>query len=342
MLDSQKETYRTAGVDLAAAARAKELIKPLARSTSRPGVIGEIGFFGGLFEAPQGYDDPVLVSSTDSVGTKVKLAVQMGRLDTIGVDIVNHCVNDIFVSGAEPLFFLDYIGIGELVPEQAEQIVKGVASACIEAGCALIGGELAQMPALYQKGDFDLVGFVVGVVERSRMIDGSTVQAGDVLLGVPSSGLHTNGYSLARRVLRTEEDPAVLEGVSPELGRSLGDALLEPHRAYYPMLKLALPHLKAMAHITGGGFTGNIPRVLPEDMAVEIERSSWVVPPLFLMIQEAGGVGQADMDQVFNQGIGMVLIASAEQAVAVKRQVSEAFEIGRVVPWRGQDQVTLV
>ena len=341
-MDSSKHTYQTAGVDLDAAARAKELIKPLARSTYRPGVIGGIGFFGGLFEAPQGYKEPVLVSSTDGVGTKVKLATQMGRLDTVGIDIVNHCVNDIFVSGAEPLFFLDYIGVGQLVPEQIEEIVRGISTACKDAGCALIGGETAELPSLYQRGDFDLAGFIVGVVERQDIIDGSQVQVGDILLGVPSSGLHTNGYSLARRALRTEEEPSVLDAFRPELGHTLGEALLEPHRAYYPLLKPALPYLRGMAHITGGGLVGNVPRVLPEGAAAEIDRSIWELPPIFRLVREAAGIDQEEMDRVFNQGIGMVLIASPEDAANVRRLVPEAFPIGRVVPRQGGAGVRLV
>ena len=341
-MDSSKQTYQKAGVDLDAAARAKELIKPLARSTYRSGVIGGIGFFGGLFQAPQGYEEPVLVSSTDSVGTKVKLAIQMGRLDTVGIDIVNHCVNDIFVSGAEPLFFLDYIGVGQLVPEQVEEIVKGIATACKDAGCALIGGETAEMPSLYQPGDFDLAGFVVGVVERQDIIDGSQVQVGDILLGVPSSGLHTNGYSLARRALRSDEEPGVLDAVRPELGRTLGEALLEPHRAYYPLLKPALPYLRGMAHITGGGLVGNVPRVLPEGAAAEIDRSAWEVPPILRLIQDAGGIEQEEMDRVFNQGIGMVLIVAPGDAARVAGVVPEAFPIGRVVSRRGDAGVRFV
>lgn len=341
MLNPQ-DNYQVAGVNIDAATAAKELIKPLAHSTARPEVLGGIGFFGGLFEAPKGYDNPVLVSSTDSVGTKVKIAIQMGRLDTVGIDIVNHCVNDIFVAGAEPLFFLDYIGLGELVPEETEKIVGGITNACKDAGCALIGGELAEMPALYRKGDFDLVGFIVGVVERGRILDGSRVQVGDVLLGVPSSGLHTNGYSLARRVFRVDEDPKVLGKFHPDLGRTLGEALLEPHRAYYPLLKPILPKLKAMAHITGGGFPGNIPRVLPDRIGVQVQRSKWEVPPLFSMIKSQGDIDQSEMDAVFNQGIGIVLITSEAEASNVKDQIQGACEIGTVIPWSGQARVTMV
>ena len=327
----EPSAYKTAGVDIDSASRAKDLIKPLARSTARPEVIGGIGFFGGFFGMPKGYRDPVLVSSTDSVGTKVTLATQMHRLDTVGIDIVNHCINDIFVGGAEPLFFLDYIGLGRLVPEEVEEIVRGLATACKAANVALIGGETAQLPSLYKPGDFDLVGFIVGVVERDRIIDGSKVREGDVLLGLPSSGLHTNGYTLARRVFRTDEDPAGLSRVWPELGCTLGDALLEPHRAYFPLLKPVLPLLKGMAHITGGGFIENIPRVLPEGLGCDIRRDSWRVPPLFSLMQRLGGIEQAEMDRVFNQGIGMVLMVAPGDVAEAVRLVPEAVRMGNVV-----------
>ena len=286
----ETSAYKAAGVDIDAATRAKELIKPLARSTARPEVIGGIGFLGGFFRMPAGYKEPVLVSSTDSVGTKVNLAIQMHRLDTVGIDIVNHCINDIFVGGAEPMFFLDYIGLGRLVPEDVEDIVRGLAKACKAGNVALVGGETAQLPSLYKPGDFDLVGFIVGVVERELIIDGSKVREGDMLLGLPSSGLHTNGYSLARQVFRTDEDPEALERVWPELGRTLGEALLEPHRAYFPLLKPALPYLKGVAHITGGGFLENIPRVLPEALRCRIRRDSWQVPSLFKLVQRLGSI----------------------------------------------------
>jgi phosphoribosylformylglycinamidine cyclo-ligase len=329
--DAKNSAYKSVGVDIDAATRTKELIKPLARSTARPEVIGGIGFFGGFFGMPQDYKDPVLVSSTDSVGTKENLATQMHRLDTIGIDIVNHCINDIFVGGAEPLFFLDYIGLGRLVPEEVEEIVRGLATACRAGNVALIGGETAQLPSLYKPGDFDLVGFIVGVVERDKIISGSKIREGDVLLGLPSSGLHTNGYTLARRVFRTDEDPAGLTRVWPELGRTLGDALLEPHRAYFPLLKPALPLLKGMAHITGGGFLENIPRVLPEGLGCYIRRDSWRVPPLFTLLQRLGDIEQAEMDRVFNQGIGMVLMVSPGDVEEIVRLVPEAIRMGTVV-----------
>lgn len=334
--------YKAAGVDIDAATRAKDLIKPLAQSTARPEVIGGIGFFGGFFKAPTGYREAVLVSSTDSVGTKVNLATQMRRLDTVGIDIVNHCINDIFVGGAEPLFFLDYIGLGRLVPEEVESIVRGLTVACKAANVSLIGGETAQLPSLYKPGDFDLVGFIVGVVEREKIIDGSKVRVGDVLLGLRSSGLHTNGYTLARKVLRTDEDPAGLTRVWPELGCTLGDALLEPHLAYFPLLKPALPYIHAMAHITGGGFLENIPRVLPEGVGCEIRRGSWQVPPIFQLIQRFGKVEQAEMDRVFNQGIGMVLIVSPGDVAAVTAIAPEAVRMGSVTKHKAGPRIRIV
>ncbi|MEE9285960.1 MAG: phosphoribosylformylglycinamidine cyclo-ligase [Dehalococcoidia bacterium] len=338
--DASQQTYRGAGVDIDAATRAKELIKPLARATRRPGVIGDIGFFGGLFQV-QGYRDPVLVASTDSVGTKVVLARQMGRLETIGIDLVNHCVNDIAVAGADPQFFLDYIGLGKLVPEETEQIVRGVADACKATGCALIGGETAELPGLYRAGDFDLVGFIVGAVERDAIIDGSAIQVGDAVLGIPSSGLHTNGYSLARQVFRTDDDPRVLERYEADLGRTLGEALLEPHRAYYPMIKPALPYVRGMAHITGGGLVGNIPRILPDGVAAHLDRGTWDVPPIFRLIQEASAVPEDEMDRVYNMGIGLVIVAGPEEAQEITRLVPEASLIGMIVPQSESARVKL-
>ena len=330
--------YREAGVDIDAGARAVDLIKPLARSTHRPGVLSDLGAFGGLFQV-QGYRDPILVSSTDSVGTKVRLAIQLRRLDTIGVDLVNHCVNDIFVSGADPLFFLDYVGLGRLVPEEIAEIVGGIAKACREAGCALIGGETAELPGLYRQGDFDLVGFIVGAVERDAILDGSRVEAGDVLLGLPSSGLHTSGYSLARKALATDDDPSVLERHFSELGGALADALLAPHRCYYRMLKPVIGEVSAMAHITGGGLVDNVPRALPEGLAARIDQSAWEVPAIFRLIQEASAISDAEMARVFNLGIGMVVIAGPDRAGRILRELPGAINIGDVVPQKGTERV---
>lgn len=333
-------TYADAGVDIDAGERAAALIKPLAASTRRPEVVGGVGFFGGLFHLG-GYANPVLVSSTDSVGTKVLLAIQMGRFDTIGVDLVNHCVNDIFVGGAEPLFFLDYIGIGKLDPEQVERVVMGVASACRDNNCALVGGETAELPGIYKRGDFDLVGFIVGAVERDGVIDGSAIRPGDAILGLPSSGLHTNGYTLARRALGTDDDPARLDERHDVLGGSLGEALLEPHRSYLRPLQPALEWIRGMAHITGGGLPGNVPRVLPDGVAARFDRSAWEVPEIFRMIQRAGDVADEEMWRAFNMGIGMTVFTAPEHAGAVMEQAPEAIAIGEVAEQRGEERVLL-
>ena len=340
MKSDSKQAYKAAGVDLDAAQKAKELIKPLARSTFTPGVVGDIGFFGGLYQL-KGYKDPVLVSSTDGVGTKLKIASLAGKLDTVGIDIVNHCINDIFVCGADPLFFLDYIGLGKMVPDQVESLVKGMAKACKESGCALIGGETAAMPGLYAPGDFDLVGFIVGAVERKQIIDGSKIAVGDAILALSSSGLHTNGYSLVRKVFKIEEDPSILDRVFDELGRPLGEALLEPHRCYYPILKAVLPRIKGMAHITGGGLLENIPRVLPKGVAANLDKSAWEVPPLFKLIQGQGKIEDDEMVRVFNMGIGMLVFCDPADARAISEKVPEAELVGMVVPREDGAQVIL-
>lgn len=324
------ETYLAAGVDRPAAQRAKESIKALASATLQPEVVGGVGFFGGMYHL-QGYRQPVLVSSTDGVGTKVKVASLMGRFDTVGIDLVNHCVNDAFTCGAKPLFFLDYIGVGRLIPERAEALVKGVAQACLAVGCSLIGGETAELPGIYPEEEFDLAGFIVSVVEKDAILDGSTIAQGDVLLGVPSNGLHTNGYSLARRVFRVEEDPSVLHRTFPSLGRTLGEALLEPHRCYYPLLEPVLPLIKGMAHITGGGLLENVPRVLPKGLGAWFDTSAWEVPPIFTLIQEAGQVERDEMFRVFNMGLGMVLACAPEKTEEVRHLVPEALVVGEVV-----------
>ena len=324
------ETYLAAGVDHEAARKAKESIKALASKTLQPEVLGGVGFFGGMYQL-QGYRQPVLVSSTDSPGTKLKLATLMGRFDTVGVDVVNHCVNDVFTSGAKPIFFLDYIGVGHLIPERAEALVKGVAEACQAVNCSLIGGETAQLPGIYPEEEFDLAGFAVGVVEKDAIIDGSTIVQGDALLAIVSNGLHTNGYSLARRVLGVEKDPSILSRTYPELGRTLGEALLEPHRCYYPLLEPVLPLIKGMSHITGGGLSENVPRVLPKGLGARFDTSTWEVPPIFTLIQEAGQVERGEMFDVFNMGVGMVLACAPEKTDEVRRLVPEARVVGEVV-----------
>jgi len=323
-----KETYAASGVNIEVAARAKELIARHARSTYRPEVLSGVGFFGGLFEF-KGYREPVLVSSVDGVGTKLKLASALGKHDTVGIDIVNHCVNDILTCGAEPLFFLDYIAAGRLNPEQVEEVVKGLAAACREAGCALIGGETAEMPGLYRGEDYDLAGFIIGVVEKSGIIHGDKIAAGDAILGLSSSGLHTNGYSLARKVFG--ETRSALNKFYPELGRTLGEALLEPHRSYYSQLKPLLPLIKGLAHITGGGLIGNVPRVLPEGLSARFDSRSWTVPPIFELIQKRGSVNRQEMYKVFNMGIGMAVICSPDSVDRIAKALPEAIVIGEVV-----------
>jgi phosphoribosylformylglycinamidine cyclo-ligase len=303
----EKMTYAAAGVDIDAATKLKKVIGQLARPTFGPEVMRGIGFFGGLFEL-KGYRQPILVSHTDGVGTKMKIAIALEKHDTIGVDIVNHLVNDIFVGGAKPLFFQDYIAQGKLNSQRVETIVKGLVKACRDVNCALIGGETPEMPGIYADNDYDLVGFIVGVVEKDEIKLGDNVKIGDVIIGLPSSGLHTNGYSMVRKIFGT--DPAVLNTHQAELGTTLGEALLEPHRCYYNQLKPLLPSIKAMAHITGGSFYKNIPRVLPEGIAAQIDSQSWTVPPLFRLIQKAGNVNESEMYHTFNMGIGMAVVCS--------------------------------
>ena len=323
-------TYRDAGVDLAGAAVIKERIKSLCESTYGPRVVDMAGFFAGAYEFPAG-SDSLLVVSTDSVGTKVRLAVAADRLEGLGHDLVGHCVNDILTTGAEPLLFLDYIGIGEVDDEAIGRVVSGLAEACREAGCALIGGETAILAGVYGKGDFDLVGFVVGTVTRDRMLGPAEVKEGDVLIGLPSSGLHSNGYSLVRKVFGTDDDPSVLGEQPPGLEGSLGEALLEPHRSYLGALRPVLGEIRAMSHITGGGMTENLPRVLPDGLAANIELKSWNVPPLFRLIQGRGDVADDEMMRVFNMGVGMVLIADPARADGVLAQVAGSWRLGSVV-----------
>ena len=332
------DLYAKAGVDIDAATRTKQLISRLARSTLRPEVLGGVGFFGGLFEF-KGYRQPVLVSSVDGVGTKIKIASALGKHDSIGIDIVNHCVNDILTCGAEPLFFLDYIAMGKLVPERVAAIAQGLAQACRQVGCALIGGETAEMPGLYGGEDYDLVGFIVGVVERENIIKGEKIAAGDSIIGLASSGLHTNGYSLVRKVFG--EDKKALSKYYSELGRTLGEELLEPHRSYYRELKPLLPLLKGIAHITGGGLIDNVPRILPSGLAVRFSSQAWTVPPIFRFIEERGKVSRAEMYRVFNMGIGMVVVCSSDKVSGITESLPEAEVIGEVVEQEGGARVVI-
>lgn len=291
-------------------------------------MLSDVGFFSGMFEF-KGYKQPVLVSSTDSVGTKIKLAVALGKYDSVGIDIVNHCVNDIFTCGAEPLFFLDYIGIGRLKPERVAAIVGGLAKACRALGCALIGGETAEMSDIYRGDDFDLAGFVIGVVEKDKIIAGKTVTAGDAIIGLPSNGLHTNGYTLARKVFG--DTKAALQKKYPELDKPVGEALLEPHLCYYNQLKPLLSSIKGMAHITGGGLIDNVPRILPEGLAAKFDSKKWSIPPIFELIRKMGDVDRDEMYHVFNMGVGMVVICSADNAAKITRALPEAMLIGEII-----------
>lgn len=329
--------YSAAGVSFEAASRTVDLIKKHAATTFRPQVLSPVGLFGGLFQLT-GFKEPVLVASADGVGTKLKIAAVLDSYDSVGIDIVNHSVNDILTLGADPLFFLDYVAMGKLVPEQVEAIVRGMAQACRQVGCSLIGGETAQMPDLYAEGDYDLVGFIVGGVEKSNIIDGKSIKAGDVLLGLPSSGLHTNGYTLVRRIFKIngKEDAPRLRQFYPELGRSLGEALLEPHRCYYHDLKPLLSMVKGLAHITGSGFEGNIPRILPDGLAVAIQAKSWEVPPIFSLIQKVGQIDRSEMYHVFNMGVGMVVICDSGAVSRFTRALPSAKVIGKVVSQRSE------
>jgi phosphoribosylformylglycinamidine cyclo-ligase len=309
----------------------------MARRTFSRSVLADIGSFGGLYDLSSSrLRRPVLVSSIDGVGTKLKIAFLTGRHDTVGRDLVNHCVNDILVQGAAPLFFLDYLATGKVEGKVLEAVVSGIASACRDNGCALVGGETAEMPGFYAVGEYDLAGCIVGVVDRSALLDGSRIRPGDLLLGLSSSGLHTNGYSLARKVL-LERLGYGIDRYVPELGRRLGEELLEPHRSYLALVRplLSTASLKGMAHITGGGFTDNLPRILPSHCDAEIDAGSWEPPPIFRLIQRSGGVQEPEMRRTFNLGIGMVLVVAREKAGAVRRRLERKGEnvpvIGRIV-----------
>ena len=333
--DGESLTYAAAGVDVAAGEKAVELIKQHVRSTFRPEVIGDIGGFGGLFAFdPSRYREPVLVSSTDGVGTKALIAEATGRFTTIGIDLVAMCVDDVVTQGAEPLFFQDYIAVGRLVPDQIAQLVEGVADGCRQAGCALIGGETAELPDLYAPGEYDLAGFAVGIVERARLVDGAAVKPGDVVLGLASSGLHSNGYSLARRIVF---DVLKLDvaAVFPGTGRAVADELLEPTRIYVRAVLPIRAGVHAMAHVTGGGITGNLPRVLPDGCRAMVRRRAWTVPPVFETLRAAGRVDEAEMFRTFNMGIGYLLVLPPDELPATRAALAAAgetvFEIGEIV-----------
>ncbi len=331
--------YAAAGVNIDAGNEAVSRIKKHARSTFNSHVLTDLGFFGGLYQLSND-SDKVLVSSVDSVGTKLKLAIALNKHDTVGIDIVNHCINDIFTCGASPLFFMDYLAVASLDPAQAESIVSGLAFACRDAGIALIGGETAELPGMYADGDYDLVGFVLGIVEKDRVINGAGIAAGDIILGLPSSGLHTNGYSLVRKIFG--EDAASLNNVYPELGRTLGEVLLEPHRCYYKTAKPILPYIKGMAHITGGGLIENVPRIVPDGLVASFRSDSWNVLPIFELIQKKGDVDPSEMYRVFNMGLGMVLVCSPSDVERIKYDIADALVVGEVVESKKLDYKVII
>ena len=337
-------SYRDAGVDIDAGDALVEAIKPFAKRTMREGVLGGIGGFGALFEISKKYKEPVLVSGTDGVGTKLKLAFHLKKHDTVGIDLVAMSVNDILVQGAEPLFFLDYFACGKLDVPSATDVIKGIAKGCEQAGCALIGGETAEMPSMYPDGEYDLAGFAVGAVEKSKIIDGSKIVPGDVVLGLASSGAHSNGYSLVRKIISV---------ANPDLnadfhGRRLADVLMEPTRIYVkPLLSLIEKlEVKGMAHITGGGLVENVPRVLRDNLTAVLQRDAWTMPPLFTWLQQHGGVADAEMHRVFNCGIGMVVIVSKDNADAAIAHLQAAGEtvsrIGEIRERQGTEAQTIV
>ncbi|MDQ8153524.1 MAG: phosphoribosylformylglycinamidine cyclo-ligase [Gemmatimonadota bacterium] len=332
-------TYAGAGVDIDAAESSKHRIKTLVESTFTAGARGAFGGFGGMFRVPAGAKAPLLVSSADGVGTKIKLAIEAGRHHTIGHCLVNHCVNDILVQGAEPLFFLDYVAFGKLLPEVVEAVVAGVAAGCRENGCSLVGGETAEMPGLYTPPDYDLAGFIVGWVEEDEVITRDRVRAGDVLVGLASSGLHTNGYSLARRIV-SERLKLSPEDTFPGDTRSTADVLLAVHKSYLKALAPVRGVIHAMAHITGGGLPGNLDRSLPATLDADVDTTSWDVPNVFRVLAEAGGVSRDEMFRAFNMGVGMVVITDEQGAQAVRTSAAaagvESWELGRVVPGTGR------
>ncbi|HST04917.1 MAG TPA: phosphoribosylformylglycinamidine cyclo-ligase [Chloroflexia bacterium] len=348
MLEARQESaYRQAGVDIDAGSRAVEGMKEAVRSTFGPRVLADVGLFGGLYALDERPDGQVLVASTDSVGTKLKLASLLGTHSLLGHDIVNHCTNDVLACGAKPIFFLDYFAAGKIVPEQVIEIVTGMAEACRAAGCALIGGETAELPGVYNEGEFDVVGTIVGMARRDMLVLGDRIVPGDIALALPSSGLHTNGYSLARKVFGLDGSPEKtttrLMQYAPELGRTLGASLTEPHRSYLPeigpLLEKHSRPIKGMAHITGGGLIDNIPRILPSGCAVELDTTSWKIPPLFQLIQSRGNIPDAEMRRVFNMGLGMVVIVSPGEAGNIIEGTPAFMQVGRVIEQQHDERV---
>ncbi len=346
MADKKRITYKKAGVDISASDRLVRQIRPIALATARPGLLAGVGGFSALFDLnSRKYRHPVLVSSTDGVGTKLKIAFMMDIHDTVGIDLVAMGVNDILTQGAEPLFFLDYFATGKLRPQTALKVIRGIADGCRLAGCTLIGGETAEMPSFYSDGEYDLAGFAVGVVEKEKIPNPKTIVSGDLLIGLPSSGLHSNGYSLARRVLLEMRGLRLGDRIS-ELGRTLGEELLEPTRIYAKVLQTLLRHhpIKGIAHITGGGIPGNLPRILPRGRRAWIQRRSWPVPPIFDLIRRFGGVSQTEMDRTFNNGLGIILVVGKRNVDGVGRTLKKMGEkyylIGEVR--KGEGGVTFI
>ncbi len=329
MSDSDSN-YAAAGVNIGAGQEAVRLMRPFAQSTYNSRVLGDIGGFGGLFKLDS-YREPILVASTDGVGTKINIAMQAGSVAGVGADLVNHCINDIWVQGADPLFFMDYIAADKLNPPDAADLVRGMAEACSAVGCALIGGETAEMPGTYREGHYDVAGFIVGAVERWDLIDGSGIREGDVLVGLPSSGLHTNGYSLARHVFDLDDHPERLSEKPTELGgETLGDSLLAIHRPYYHELKPVRRRIRGLIHITGGGYQDNVPRVLPDNLRATIDCTAWDVPPIFRLIRDRGEITSAEMYGVFNMGMGMIAVVRPQDAPLVMSVMEGSAQIGTI------------
>ena len=332
------DAYRESGVDLDRMDGLKERIKGFAASTHGPEVLDSSGSFAGLYQL-SGYREPVLVASTDGVGTKIKIAAQLGHFESVGQDLVTLNVNDIITRGAKPLFFLDYIAFSKLDTQRLDNLMRGIAWGCREVGCALISGETAQMPQVYSGDEMDLAGFVVGAVERDQLLESKNIEAGNVLVGVPSSGLHTNGFSLVRQVFNTDGEPNVLYRHFDELNHQLGEELLVPHRSYYPMLAPVLGLINGLAHITGGGLPGKLPAILPDGLAAEINSGSWPVLPIFKIIQKEGGISDDEMYRVFNMGLGMVAVCREDNVANVLEHLPDAMVIGKMIPQGNGEQV---
>jgi phosphoribosylformylglycinamidine cyclo-ligase len=344
-MDTQKPglSYRDAGVNIDAANEALGTIKELVQRTFNDSVLRDIGTFGAMYQLDlQGMEEPVLVSSVDGVGTKLKLAFMTGKHDTVGIDLVSHCVNDILVQGARPLFFMDYFAMGRLKPQVVVEVIRGLTTGCRHAGCALIGGETAEMPDMYRDDEYDLAGTIVGIVDRKKIIDGSTITEGDAIIGLPSSGLHTNGYSLARKIC-FEVAALDVHDAMPGVGRTVAEALLEPHTSYAKLMQLVMKvvEVRGMAHITGGGITDNLPRILPEGLAAEIDLKAWTAPPVFRFLKETGNVAELEMMRVFNMGLGLLFVVPANQVEKTLDTVDQAGRkallAGRVI--RGDGKV---